>query len=355
MPNHRLVISLCCLGLLILTGGCTEKQTPPVAATNLTSTPLPPPRQIMSSTLALELHWQIQIPGEAKAYRSVPGLIFAAGKKLVLPLQGPTQDDVSLNGLLTSYSLEDGQLRWETPFETDYGSLVNDAIYDRERNELYLLYSFRIGKFDIESGKQLWESQELGSRATYYFASDLVNPIVVRSSMQELITIDPDRGEVVYRAKDNEPWISFYPNNLRLSYSDQNLWCFERATNRELWVYNQMHIQIRPLLLGKEMLIQYFSPISYIALLNAYTGQQIWAKGEFISNYAVSNKTLYVLQQTGDLISLDINNGDELGRITFSSNFTMVGEQPYWVTVITPYVILYFGDTHELLVFKEKP
>lgn len=354
MQTRKKIFLLCLLILLALVGACQDTSDVDYPSANdATLAPLSPQRQIISSTLGLKEQWHIQIPAEAKAYQSIPGLMFAAGDKVILPLEGPIVDRKALYGLLTAYALDDGHLVWQTWFDTEYTGQVSDAIIIRETNTLYLLHSLRMSRFDLENGQEIWETKTFGAHTSVFFASDQLDPLWVRSTDQELFSVDPVTGKILSRMKDQDPRISYYLADLRISYHDGVLEGAERSIGRKLWTLDDKRLPGQPLLLGEDILWTNAAPAIYLDRFNAYTGQPVWSADPFASNYAIVGQTLYTLYTAGHLVALDVNSGIELGRMSFDRYFNMASEQPFWVAASPPYVILYFGDSHELWVFKE--
>jgi outer membrane protein assembly factor BamB len=315
-----------------------------------------PPRAIVKSTLALDEQWRFRT-GPHNSWSSTPPHLFVTnGKAIISYGAGQRYGDQDFASWLTALSLENGQIIWQTRFEKfDTGTSIGSSHLDTER--LYLLYSFRVNAFSLETGELLWSTPNLGSRTTYIFRPNSSDPLLLHTSRNQEIAIDPHTGAVVSRQPGYE--LMQY-DQIDFVKTREGLYAVDQLTGRMLWqkrlklqpAYRQL--QYWPSFINDEMVFQSGDPLYTIIRANIKTGQFVWeTEWDYVSNYALSGARVYALRQDATLIALDLNSGEVVGSVTFDSPASEVGSRPYWVVADGPYVLVYFGDSRELIVLKE--
>jgi len=95
---------------------------------------------------------------------------------------------------------------------------------------------------------------------------------------------------------------------------------------------------------------------------NVQTGQVIWETSErnYLSNFALVGSRVYALREDLTLVAFDLDTGTILGTLQFDGPPAEtvcrgIGGTVYWVVADGPYVLVYFGDTQELIALKERP
>ena len=157
-----------------------------------------PDRTVGKSTLGLHEVWR---------YHSEPTLgnelgAVVTGNRAILLTARQYAESVYLPTLVTALNVGNGQLLWRTPLAGDWmastnGSIVDSAMHDAER--LYLVSSLRVHAIDLNTGKQLWETEEFPGHTGYYFRPwDSTAPLhLYNDTERKIILIDPHTGAVL--------------------------------------------------------------------------------------------------------------------------------------------------------------
>lgn len=318
------------------------------------STPLPT-RNIRSSSLELTEVWRVRTGRSSFSSIASPPLLFATDDKIVVPsLCKLRNNDI---GCLTALSLDSGEVIWESTYkDPSFGVSITSSYLDTNTNRLYLIYSGSVAAFDLQTGKQIWLSEILASRASSEFSyNQNLNQVSVDRE-KELLLLDPSNGKVIAREKrpfsammvlyHKDMVIYNHKNGLSgINQTSQSMWTWEGADYALLW----------PFFIDDNDLIAWFGGATfYLARINYHTGETVWVSPRIImSNYAIHENRVFVLRYD-DLAMMDLEDGSVLGRIWFDKMLYEGGARTnsFMVMVSYPYLFTYFGDTQELVAFK---
>lgn len=317
------------------------------------STPLPT-RNIRFSSLELTEIWRVRTGKSNVLYQHSPPFLFAIEDKVIVP----SYCDLRKNdgGCLTALSIDSGEIIWKTSYKSlKLGTYIESAYLDTNTNRLFLMYSNSVAALDLQTGKQIWLSEELGGRIGFDFSYNQ-NPeqLSVDSTKPERILLDPSNGKVIAREKRPFRGMTLYHENMMfynehgfhgLNQVTQSVWKWEGGANAIEW----------PFFIGENDLIALLGQgIYYLARINYHTGETVWVSPRIItSNYAIHENRVFVLRYD-DLVMMDLEDGNVLGRIWFDKMLHEGGARTnvFMVTVSYPYLFTYFGDTQELVAFK---
>lgn len=325
------------------------------ATRSLAATPVPAPlgsHRVISSSIPLVEIWRYQV-GYAEAFdlQLIPPPLVIARDKIIISTYVDTNDRAHSDSILTARALDSGEIFWQTQYsgvDRYDGTRINFHYFDEKLNRLYIQYSFNIGAFDTETGKQLWVTPNLGDHTTYIFAHEQQDGVLtVRTNNRELLIFDPNDGRLLSKEK-----IAYF---LVITHEGTEI-PIPRTTEFK-WAFDCYRPVIWPTFVGSEDFLLECSPSNYMLLRANYkTGQTVWSSPRrFVSNYAIRSKTLYILDEFAQLCALDIETGIISGMITFDGEMTDTAHiRPFWITIQDPYLFIYFGDTQELVAFKFK-
>ena len=71
----------------------------------------------------------------------------------------------------------------------------------------------------------------------------------------------------------------------------------------------------------------------------------------YLSDFALSGGKVYVLRQDNALVTLDAKSGQVLDEMPISGPEPDL-QQDYWVAAQPPYLLMFFGNTSELMAFR---
>jgi outer membrane protein assembly factor BamB len=349
MTKHYLWV----IFLVFLVAGCGTSSFDP--------TPIPTPlgsRNVISSNLDLTEIWRFRTgaPNTAVSNIQTPPFIFIAKDKIVFSSYGDRSK--STDAYLTALSLNSGQITWQTAYsDPDYGIGLDSAYLDIKTNRLFLVYSFRVAGFDLETGKQLWITPDLGGHTGYTFAYEQGDMLFVDSSRPERITIDPSTGQVLSRQPTDHQRMTIIHEGIKLVNNQSGFVAMDQ-NNQTIWTWYDARrgAEFWPSFIdGNDLIAEFGGPMYYLARINYHTGQKVWESVFYImSNYAVLENRVYALIEDGSLIALDLESGKVVGRMQFDKPIREgdYATRPFWVAGSYPYLFTYFGDTQELVAFR---
>jgi outer membrane protein assembly factor BamB len=90
--------------------------------------------------------------------------------------------------------------------------------------------------------------------------------------------------------------------------------------------------------------------------LDGETGRIIWEKEDAVSNVAVSNSIAFYVTIDGEVMAIDAQTGETMGRLKFNTeelvDINTSDNPPYYVEAVDDMVFVYFGDTWQLFAFR---
>ncbi len=290
-----------------------------------------------------------------QGYYDFPPPLFIAGDKAIIVY--PVQESKSQIWIL-AVSLETGEIAWKTRHQG-----VIERV-DRDTERIYVLSSYHITAYRSSDGKRLWQSEEFPAQTYYQFYEwGMGNPLRLYSNKDTIIFLDPLTGETL--GQNPYPFFMQYGRfdffyevltNKQAGTSTRMMWVVDHETNQRLWsreiVWRRL---MQPVFSGEDMLYLDGKVIYDILRVNLQTGEDRWktTRSRYISNFALVGSSVYLLDRQGSLVALDANNGQEIGRVSFNGPPPQeLGTYPYWVAADAQFVLVYFGDTEELIALK---
>jgi len=367
-------LSVClALAALLLVAGCGETGT----SFDPTQTPvILGSRNVVPSTLDLTETWRFRTGApNTDSNMQMPAPIFITKDKVVISSLVDNERNYGNASVLTALSLADGRILWQTKFDNPgFGTSIVSAYLNTKTDRLFLLNLFRVAAFDLDTGRQLWITPDLGGHTAYVFALEQGDEnLSVDSSYSERITIDPSNGQVLSRLKTGQGIMTIIHGNVKLVNSESSFSGMDQ-NDRLLWTWRDARrkAEFWPSFVGEnDVIAEFGGPSYYLARLNDQSGQEVWSTSfDIVSNYAVLGSRVFVLRESGvlservrvlksdatenaSLIALDLETGSVVGTMQFDKVFLPdVGKAPFWVAVNDPYLFTYFGDTQELVAFK---
>jgi outer membrane protein assembly factor BamB len=271
-------------------------------------------------------------------------------------------DDSNLNtSVLTAIALDSGKTVWQTEYHSDHTTITFSTYMDEISNRLFLAYAYSIGAFDLDTGKEMWKLDDLAEprkNCSFDFLQkqhDTVSLLVDHDA----VFVGKFTGQVVSRTQTayDSSTVVIDDNIAITNQSVANYSAGLVAKNRDgvvLWQRPAVMITGQPVLLGNAtMLVPYGNALWSMIKMNYKTGEVYWSTGGFVSNFFVWGDKVLALRQDGALVFLDVNTGQDVGKIFFDHDFSAAtGEKPFFVVASGPYIVVYFGDTQELVALK---
>lgn len=364
--------------LVCLLGGCQPLlggiPAPPASTPQSTRIP-------GESTLNLIELWRFHTGQVNSFWGSAPPNFYITGGKVIFSYIADERPQAPHDARLVALSLETGQTVWQTriPYQRG-GTLVHSSHLDKER--LYLVYAFQAHAFSLETGEWLWSTSDPkypGGHTGYMFRPwDSTDPLLWHSDNDEVIALDPRTGEILYRQSEGDVWSHIQKDQIDFAYVIETeqvgpvtnitwsgLRVVDLQTGQVLWERPGYYIERWPSFVEDDIVFQLGQPCYDITRADVRTGQVVWQTGDndpggdYLSNFAIVGSRLYTLREDLTLVALDLATGAISGTLKFdgppaTTICTSKGSDVYWVTADGPYVAVYFGDSRELILFKEQ-
>lgn len=321
-----------------------------------------PTRTLGQSTLNLDTIWRFQTGRSNGDSIELPNIYLAGDKVIISYMAGKFYGDEGNDAWLTALSLENGQIIWQTRLTSPWGTWI-ESYYTGEK-KFYLVYGNQVNAFDLDTGKLLWTTPNLGDRVGYVFRPwDKEDPLLLHVSTSEVITIDSTTGTILSRQPENYSLI--YYDKIDFIPAEDGLYAVDRETGNTLWQRNEKQPVMRQLLLWpsfvkNDMIFETGAPCFTISRVNIQTGQIIWATPErdYLSNFTILGSQIFALREDTTLVALNINTGAIEGMLKFDGESarticTNSGSDIYSVVSTGSYILVYMGDTQELIALRK--
>jgi outer membrane protein assembly factor BamB len=253
-----------------------------------------------------------------------------------------------------------GQLQWSVPDLPNEWSMATDQV------RLFIAVAWNIRAFNLSDGKLLWRTPGELPGHTGYSIYPMGADILVYStessfqkSEQILRTYDASNGTLKELSRtETTPTASFF-RTLSVDYwaDSEKLWAIDRSSGRTQWQVKHSGSSPHWPILTDSLIIlssNQFSgaPVELYAV-DVRTGALVWRyAGRCLSNFVLTNNTLYAIREDTALVGIDLQTGREQGAINFVTTKPEDNTQ-YWVAATTDKVFAYFGDSQELIAFAQ--
>ncbi len=115
-------------------------------------------------------------------------------------------------------------------------------------------------------------------------------------------------------------------------------------------------IRFRPILNDNRVFVRTNYVVGPIYALDAVTGHTLWGKEDVVSNVAVSNSTAFYVTIDGEVMAVDAQTGETVGRLKFNAeelvDIDTSDNTHYYVEAVDDMMFVYFGDTWQLFAFR---
>lgn len=335
---------------LVFLSGCDSNIAPLDAAS---ATPLAS-RKVESATISGAEVWRVRV--DSQNYGTEPLYPFVLDG-MVVTSSFPNRK-APYTSFLTAYSLSTGQVIWQTKYSNDNDTFTWSACVDKAGKRLYLSYGLGVGAFNLNTGQQLWQTTEpIGSRAKTFVNCEENSDLQVRADNNIIFVIDHLSGKVLSKTQTSPDTLLFSRGGVNIIQAQKGPRTLAQDDNGQVLWQVESYLIGGPVLFieGDDILIYRGLPlISLLTRMNYRTGQIIWKTAQiFVSNPVLLDDKVFALTIDGKLAALDVSLGQEIGNVQFDRGFSdVLGETSFFVAAQSPYVVVYFGDTQELVVFK---
>lgn len=288
--------------------------------------------------------------------------MFISNDKVVYVESQSNWDNFQKLQWLVALNLQNGQELWRYKLPDDIGLINEDNLLDSTAERLFLIYDFRVNAFDLKSGTLLWSSKDLVGHTSYVFDHNFVDPLKISSTAtRDDFLIDSESGEVLDHQIPPRLEHATLIEHDRVTFTTDidKLQAVDQISKQILWEKVEPRPAVRqihywPIFIGDDMVYQVDAPVYQIRRVNVRTGKLVWeTKQEYLSNITLSGDRLYAIHQNGNLVTLDVASGQMVGEMTFDKIPKHIGDVPFWVVSQGPYLLIFWGDEPELVLFRK--
>ena len=325
--------------LVIIVIGCVR----PFRQSVLTSAT---PRQFEGGTLQLQEYWRLRVT----VWPSAPRMVASGGLLVFVPL-------VPQRFMLRAVGMEDGRDKWQILEDTPY--IIRALAAGHEH--IFVGQDREVRAYQIANGQLSWTRPlSIPDRVSYSFR---VTPSELQvyahsGGSSEIYNLDTARGDLssVSRVHDN-------PNQeARILESDgQEYWLNDRGGHYTLRSVNTTSGQLNwewampgsfkyiPEIIEQRMYLNFGTEIVGLDLSEGHPVWSMSADAEIVSNLALGEHEGCFLQKDIILTCLDLSNGNTMGQVQFHPTLVPPHTEDYWVLIHKKIVLIYFGDSGEII------
>ena len=215
----------------------------------------------------------------------------------------------------------------------------------------------KVEAYDIESGRFLWSQTIPGADSIESLAitEDLAS--VDGGSSSNYWLLDPKDGRVIESSpKSASDFIWAIENNIEYKRTNEAAFeAFDSESDEVLWRSDYYSV-FQPPVFTDDLIIARTGGAGGTGIiigLDITTGNSLWQYERVYSNVAVNNSTAFFVNKDGQLLAVNIETGEEIGRLQFpyhssSSPFSSV----FHVASSENYVLVHTGDGQQLIAFS---
>jgi outer membrane protein assembly factor BamB len=346
VSNHSKTVRLILVALVLT--ACGPQQPSRVLFPFTPPTPYPS-RQVISSDLGLQELWRQPM---LLSYGHPP-ISVDSQDAIILPINsGGT-------GILTALNPHNGQKIWSQEFISPYrrdAYLIDSILSDGER--IYIAIPYVVKSFSIVDGQPQWTTVDLPGHTSYKL-TPAKEPELIRVKGGSGYYVDKQNGNVSPAEKVvDEPEIETAKLACQIDLKF-NFTCMDIETRQPVWqislgwpVKDAQSVNSKVLVVSAGNNYR-----NLLAGIDQTTGRILWSQPnrEVVSNFVVANGKVYALIMDSALVQYDPATGSEIGRMKFSGKTfdTDQGSQ-YWLLAAGPEILVYLGDSQELIAFSYK-
>ena len=142
-------------------------------------------------------------------------------------------------------------------------------------------------------------------------------------------------------------------------YEHTSLVALNRKNNEPLWKRDLDHkIDNHPILQDGVIVVQPSRYLGQVYAFDSLNGRFVWkSEHNVVSDVAIRNGIAYFLTDNAELMFVDISSGDIIDSVQFEPQYLDLRSNsgdtdPYFVRTSGDYLLIYFGDSWELIAYR---
>jgi outer membrane protein assembly factor BamB len=346
ISNHSKTVWLILVALVLT--ACGPQQSSRVLFPFTPPTPYPS-RQVISSDLGLQELWRQPM---LLSYGHPP-ISVDSQDAIILPINsGGT-------GILTALNPHNGQKIWSQEFISPYRGdayQIDSILSDGKR--IYIAIPYVVKAFSIIDGQPQWTTVDLPGHMSYELAP-AKRPEFIRVKGGSGYYVDKQTESISPTEKGVDEY-EIETDKLACQVDMKfSFVCMDIETHQPAWqislgwpVGEAQSVNPKVLVLSAGNGYR-----NLLAGIDQETGQILWKQHnrEIVSNLLVADGKIYALTMDSSLVQYDPVTGNEISRMKFDGKVfdTDQGNQ-YWLFAADPEIVVYLGDSQELIAFSPK-
>ncbi len=261
--------------------------------------------------------------------------------------------------MLTALNPHNGQKLWSQEFISPYrgDAYLIDSIFADDKR-IYIAVPYVVKAFSAADGQPKWTTSDLPGHTSYKIVP-AKEPRLVRLKGGAGYYVDKQNGNVSPAERDaDEPEIETDELACQIDLNF-NFACMDIETRQPVWQIS-LGWPVKDVQSVNSKVLVVSAGSGYRNLLagvDQSTGQKLWSQPnrEVISNFIVADGKVYALTMDSALVQYDPVTGSETGRMEFSGeSFDTDQGNQYWLLAAGSEILVYFGDSQELIAFSPK-
>jgi outer membrane protein assembly factor BamB len=316
-------------------------------------------RSMSSSSLNLHEIWRKPIERMAtSSLFEIPYRVLIAENNTLYIANFERNTDVRRSMRIQAIDIQTGATRWLSEPSSGIQSLTASP------QSLFVATTDGIAAYDSTNGKKQWSSNQPPPEHESYslFFDGLNLHLIAERALPYLFTsIDPLSGKVGDVRESNQV-VTRIDQEYRYKWSPLNtLWLEDTTSDRSERLISLPQGPSRPVRAENILVLPFLeatpTSINSIFVVDLTTRKKLWECMDcFVSGVAVDDGKLYGLHQDGSLGAYDLVTGQLFGTVDFSGGEIIDPETTFYgIVASNGNVILYFGDTQELIALGPIP
>ncbi len=249
--------------------------------------------------------WQFQFPEVGSVHQNLGGHVtsplWAGDKVLVASAQ-----------VFYALNPKSGQIEWQLPLTEPVASSAAAG-----KNLAYIADFTHTYAVDLITGAEQWRFT--GQEPTLFFAPVVRNGRVLIASGSDLVALDAETGDVLWRTAGNAT--SVVPggatSNLAFGKSTHTLTAYDLQDGAPLWSYAALNFVSLPCISGAYLYtIIRLGQASQVVALNLRSGEEVWRSDPMNlarSAPVVANGRVYVRTERGTIVAFSASPTNSAG------------------------------------------
>lgn len=308
-----------------------------------------PAREVISTDFSWQELWRQQM----LLSHGHPPVTVDSQDAIILPINSGT------TGMLTALNLHNGQKIWSQEyFSPNRGdAYIVDSILADDK-QIYIAIPYVVEAFRAVDGQPQWTTSDLPGHTSYNIVP-AKQPGLIRLEGGTGYYVNKQTGTVSPVEKGvDEPEIETdklaCQTDLKFNFA-----CTDIATHQPVWQISLgWPVRDAQSVSSKELVVAAGNGYrNLLAGIDEATGQVLWSQASrgVVSNFVVADGKVYALTMDSALVQYDAATGSEIGRMEFSGKaFDTDDGNQYWLLAAGPEILVYLGDSQELLAFSPK-